>query len=309
MPSVSYLDCRLRDMVPADFRVIRSGSLFVLAVDTTGDRPRRRAMLASMRSMLIKTSLLPKRRMALLVDADNVSWKSFGLVASECSAFGDATVRRVYGKSEALKPWTKVIEEHSLSPRQVSGKNATDFAITIDAMDLLHSETRYDFCLVSSDSDFMPLAMRIRKESRFVLGMGYNKTPDVFVNACSHFKHIDVLERAAKTAAAKGAAKGAAETAQPTHAQRLEALSSALPDEETKQNFKRFCEVVEEEANANGWSSACRVGSRIVELGIQVLDFGASSKRPGRFLKNEMAAVYEHKQVKKSGLWVRPKCA
>jgi NYN domain/OST-HTH/LOTUS domain len=144
---------------------------------------------------------------AVLVDADNVSHSRMGAVLTEVARFGTASVKRVYGDwtQPALSSWKPVASEHVIQPIQqfanTVGKNATDSALIIDAMDLLYT-SRFDaFCIVSSDSDFTRLASRIREEGVAVYGFGERKTPEAFRNACDRFIYLDVLDEPTTDAA------------------------------------------------------------------------------------------------------------
>lgn len=135
--------------------------------------------------------------LAVLIDADNASPKSVGAVLAEIAKYGTANVRRVYGDWSKLNGWEKVILNNSLLPIQqfsyTEGKNATDSAMIIDAMDLLHSGRFGCFCLVTSDSDFTRLAARIREAGVVVYGFGENKTPKPFIAACDKFIYTEIL--------------------------------------------------------------------------------------------------------------------
>jgi uncharacterized LabA/DUF88 family protein len=138
--------------------------------------------------------------LAVLVDADNVSPSRIGAVLTEVARFGTASVKRVYGDwtKPNLGSWKPVASEHVIQPMQqfanTTGKNATDSALIIDAMDLLYTRRFSGFCIVSSDSDFTRLASRIREEGVTVYGFGERKTPETFRNACDRFTYLDVLE-------------------------------------------------------------------------------------------------------------------
>src|SRR5262250_1673588 len=126
------------------------------------------------------------RRLAVLIDADNVSAAVIAPLLAEIANFGSATVRRIYGDwtTPNLGSWKQVLAEHSIVPiqqfRNTTGKNATDSAMIIDAMDLLHGSRLDGFCLVSSDSDFTRLASRLREHGADVCGFGEQKTPESF---------------------------------------------------------------------------------------------------------------------------------
>ncbi|WP_137845441.1 NYN domain-containing protein [Microbacterium sp. 2FI] len=145
----------------------------------------------------------PNDLLAVLVDADNVPPSKMGAILTEVARFGTASVKRVYGDwtKPQLSSWKPVASEHVIQPMQqfanTVGKNATDSALIIDAMDLLYARRFQGFCIVSSDSDFTRLASRIREEGVTVYGFGERKTPEAFRNACDRFTYLDVLEEPA----------------------------------------------------------------------------------------------------------------
>ncbi|MBM7831966.1 hypothetical protein JOE59_002671 [Agromyces cerinus] len=145
----------------------------------------------------------PNDLLAVLVDADNVPPSKIGAVLTEVARFGTASVKRVYGDwtKPNLSSWKQVASEHVIQPMQqfanTVGKNATDSALIIDAMDLLYTRRFHGFCIVSSDSDFTRLASRIREEGVTVYGFGERKTPEAFRNACDQFTYLDVLDEPA----------------------------------------------------------------------------------------------------------------
>jgi uncharacterized protein (TIGR00288 family) len=133
----------------------------------------------------------------MLIDADNSPARSIQKILSELARHGKVNIRRAYGNwtSINLKSWEAVLQEHAIQPIQqydlTKGKNATDIAMTIDAMDILYTKQIDMFCLVTSDCDFTPLATRILAEGKSVAGFGERKVPSVFVNACSTFLFLD----------------------------------------------------------------------------------------------------------------------
>jgi uncharacterized LabA/DUF88 family protein len=139
--------------------------------------------------------------LALLIDADNVSAKIIVGLMAEIANYGTASVRRIYGDwtSPLMGSWKACLLDHSITPIQqfayTTGKNATDGAMIIDAMDLLYTGRYSAFCLVSSDSDFTRLASRIREQAVKVYGFGERKTPHAFVAACNKFTYFDVLDK------------------------------------------------------------------------------------------------------------------
>jgi len=137
--------------------------------------------------------------LAVLIDADNVPRAYIGAVLAEISKYGTASVKRVYGDwtKPQLRGWKDVANEHVIQPMQqfdnTTGKNSTDSALIIDAMDLLYTGRFRGFCIVSSDSDFTRLASRIREDGVTVYGFGERKTPESLRNACDRFTYLDVL--------------------------------------------------------------------------------------------------------------------
>lgn len=137
---------------------------------------------------------------ALMIDAENISPKYIEIILDEVSLSGTPAYKRIYGDwtSPDMAGWKKVLLENSLTPIQqfsyTQGKNASDSAMIIDAMDVLYTKNVDGFCLVSSDSDFTRLASRLRESRMFVIGMGESKTPTAFKAACDTFKYLDVLK-------------------------------------------------------------------------------------------------------------------
>lgn len=140
-----------------------------------------------------------ENRFALLIDADNVSAKYITPILDELSKYGNVTYKRIYGDwtSTQNSSWKEVLLQNSISPIQqfsyTHGKNATDSAMIIDAMDMLYTSELEGFCLVSSDSDFTKLASRLRESGRTVIGMGESKTPVPFRKACDIFTELELL--------------------------------------------------------------------------------------------------------------------
>lgn len=140
-----------------------------------------------------------ENKIALLIDCDNVSHKSVEGVIDELSKYGKVNIRNAYGnwKSENMKGWEEKLHPHAIKPVQqfvyTAGKNATDAAMIIDAMDLLYTQKLDAFALMTSDSDFTPLVMRLLANGLTVYGFGEKKTPSPFVKACSQFIYTENL--------------------------------------------------------------------------------------------------------------------
>ncbi|ALX05265.1 MULTISPECIES: NYN domain-containing protein [Aeromicrobium] len=142
---------------------------------------------------------MPPARIAVLIDADNAPASKIGAILSQVAKSGNAHVRRAYGdwKNAHLKGWESRLQEFAIAPVQqfayTKGKNASDIAMVIDAMDLLHAGVADGFAIVSSDADFTPLVMRLRQSGAEVLGFGGEKAPKAFQNACSTFYKLETL--------------------------------------------------------------------------------------------------------------------
>ncbi|KFF13403.1 NYN domain-containing protein [Chryseobacterium soli] len=138
-----------------------------------------------------------KFNIAILIDGDNAQAKLLKETIEEVSKYGKATIRRIYGDwtSQSMNSWKELVNLYSINPIQkfsyTSGKNSTDGAMIIDAMDILHGKSVEGFCIVSSDSDYTGLAKRIREEGLFVMGIGEKKTPEAFVKSCDIFTYTE----------------------------------------------------------------------------------------------------------------------
>ena len=191
-------------------------------------------------------------RLAVLIDADNTQATIIEGLLSEVAKYGTASVKRIYGDwtSTALRNWKEVLLEYSIQPIQqfgyTKGKNATDSAMIIDAMDLLYTGKFHGFCIVSSDSDFTKLASRIRESGLIVYGFGEKKTPAAFVSACDKFIYIEVL-RAKINENESIAKKSAAELKQDTRLVRL------------------LRDAVEASSDESGWALLATTGSNIAK--------------------------------------------
>jgi uncharacterized LabA/DUF88 family protein len=192
-------------------------------------------------------------RLAVLIDADNASPRIADGLFEEVAKLGEASVRRIYGdfSGSRLKAWADILSKHAIIPYQqfayTTGKNASDIALVIDAMDLLHSGRFDGFCLVSSDSDFTRLASRIREQGLDVFGFGEQKTPESFRQACRRFIYTENL-----LSGTPAADHGAAPAARP-----LEPPSAAIPI------LKR---VISQMDSDDGWVDLGAVGQRLSNL-------------------------------------------
>lgn len=149
----------------------------------------------------MKSTESPNESIALLIDADNAPAAKIDFIIAELASYGVVNIRRAYGnwKKQGLKGWEAILHEYAIQPIQhfdiTKGKNATDMALLIDAMDILYTKEVETFCLVSSDCDFTPLILRLRADGKQVIGFGGQKTPMPFVNSCTRFLFLDDNER------------------------------------------------------------------------------------------------------------------
>lgn len=213
------------------------------------------------------TALAPNRRIALLIDADNVSHAKIALILAELSKYGTANIRRAYGDwgSAGLKGWKTKLHDFAIRPIQQfsysTGKNATDIALVIDAMELLYTQKLDAFCIASSDADFTPLVMQLKANGHDVYGFGARKTPDPFVNACTTFLYLDSLEdQAAEVEPVekpKGGKKATAKS-EPT-VPATKAPGNALAQDPTLVTILRG--AVEAAEWDDGWASMSAAGS------------------------------------------------
>ena len=145
--------------------------------------------------------MIKDTKIAVLIDGDNIPSKYISEMMEEIAKYGTPTIKRIYGDwtKPHLSKWKNVLLENAITPIQqyayTTGKNATDSAMIIDAMDILYSEKVNGFCLVSSDSDFTKLATRLREAAMQVYGMGEKKTPNPFIVACDKFIYLEILKK------------------------------------------------------------------------------------------------------------------
>src|SRR4051812_34151550 len=191
-------------------------------------------------------------RLAVLIDADNTSPRIAAGLLEEVAKFGEASVRRIYGdfSGNRLKSWADILQKFAVDPYQqfayTTGKNASDIALVIDAMDLLHSGRFDGFCLVSSDSDFTRLAARIREQGVDVFGFGEQKTPESFRQACRRFVYTENLLGGATNS------QGVASPSKP-----LQSPSAATPI---------IMKVITQMESEDGWVSLGEVGKQLANL-------------------------------------------
>jgi len=211
-------------------------------------------------------------KLAVLIDADNVPYSNVKGMMEEIAKFGTPTTKRIY--ADWTKPnangWKAVLLEHAITPIQqysyTVGKNSSDSALIIDAMDLLYSGKLDGFCIVSSDSDFTRLAIRLRESGMKVIGIGEQKTPKPFISACDRFVYIEVLDGAIK----KKRKTTTVQTKLPKTAAAPVTESKKVVEKETPNKIdSQTIELIEDTLDAigddDGWAFLGDVGNLIVK--------------------------------------------
>jgi uncharacterized LabA/DUF88 family protein/Fe-S-cluster formation regulator IscX/YfhJ len=208
--------------------------------------------------MIFKTLKMREKNdlnLAVLIDADNIPYSHIKEMLDEIAKFGTPSIKRIYGDwtKPTVSGWKPSLLEHAITPIQqysyTTGKNATDSAMIIDAMDILHSEKVDGFCLVSSDSDFTRLAIRLRESGMLVIGIGEKKTPNPFIVACDKFIYIEIIGRA-KT--------------QPASTTDSSTASSAL-DSISTEIIQLLRSSIIDLADENGWAFLAEVGNLLIK--------------------------------------------
>jgi uncharacterized LabA/DUF88 family protein len=202
-------------------------------------------------------------KLAILIDADNVPYSNVKGMMEEITKYGTPTTKRIY--ADWTKPnangWKSVLLEHAITPIQqysyTVGKNSSDSAMIIDAMDLLYSDKVDGFCIVSSDSDFTRLAIRLRESGMKVIGIGEKKTPNSFIVACDRFIYIEVLDGAIKQKPVKSSITSALESKK-----LVEPTPSSKIDLQTIELIEATIEAIGDD---DGWAFLGDVGNLIVK--------------------------------------------
>jgi uncharacterized LabA/DUF88 family protein len=237
-----------------------------------------------------------QKKIAVLIDADNTPYSVIELILQEIAVHGHIITKRAYGdfSSEPLKKWKNTLNENAILPVQqfsyTVGKNSSDSALIIDAMDLLYTDKYDAFVLVSSDSDFTKLASRLRESQMYVFGVGRKQTPASFVNACDDFIFIENLNQAEeiavgsepeeKTAAARTGrrVKKSPQGSAPGHASEAgkNAAADTLTDRQFRQIYRLLTNAYEKYVDDSGWADVSKAGSLFKRQnpGFDTRDFG-----------------------------------
>lgn len=209
-------------------------------------------------------------KLAVLIDADNVPYSNVKGMMEEIAKYGTPTTKRIY--ADWTKPnaggWKSVLLEHAITPIQqysyTVGKNSSDSAMIIDAMDLLYSDKVDGFCIVSSDSDFTRLAIRLRESGMKVIGMGEKKTPNSFIVACDRFIYIEVLAGATQKKAKKPAVDNKKPAEKPVEKTVEKPIEKSLNKIDT-QTIELIESTIEDICDDDGWAFLGDVGNLIVK--------------------------------------------
>ncbi len=198
-------------------------------------------------------------KLAVLIDADNIPYSNVRGMLDEIAKFGIPTIKRIYGDwtKPTVSGWKPALLENAITPIQqysyTTGKNATDSAMIIDAMDILHSEKVDGFCIVSSDSDFTRLATRLRESGMMVIGIGEKKTPNPFIVSCDKFIYLEILGTADEVEAAE---KKANENDAPKPIEK---------EKVDKRLIRLFRVTIDDIADDNDWAFLADVGRLIMK--------------------------------------------
>jgi len=227
-------------------------------------------------------------KLAVLIDADNTQPDIVQGLLDEIANYGTASVKRIYGNwtSPTLGKWKKELLEHSIQPIQqfdyTKGKNATDSAMIIDAMDLLYTNTFDGFCIVSSDSDFTRLASRIRESGLLVYGFGESKTPSAFSSACDKFIYLDLI-------------RGKTDEGEAIKKRTMKELR------QDQKLINRLRNAVQASSDDSGWANLGPVGSNLIKHSPQFDPRNYGYQRLGELVAATELYEIEHRPVGDTG--------
>lgn len=195
-----------------------------------------------------------ENKIALIIDCDNAKADAIYGIMEELSKYGETNIRRAYGNWKGSNPWEEVLHPFAIQPVQqfpyTRGKNATDLAMTIDAMEILFTENVDLFAIVSSDSDFTPLAMKLRAKSKQVIGFGEEKTPQPFIDSCNTFTYIDKFKKPTDS-------DDTTNTIEKTDKNKLRGNTKIM---------KAIREAINEKSDDDGWAEASAISQQINQL-------------------------------------------
>ncbi|MBT7866438.1 MAG: NYN domain-containing protein [Opitutales bacterium] len=238
------------------------------------------------------TDNVSNQSIALLIDSDNAPAAKIDFIIAELATYGVVNIRRAYGNwtKSSLSGWEKVLHEYAIQPIQhfdiVKGKNASDMALLIEAMDMLYTKNVGTFCLVSSDCDFTPLVLRLRSDGKQVIGFGSKKAPAPFVASCTRFLYLDDSETKTKKA------------------QTGKADSGNSLKRDTKL-IKLLRNAVESAGGDDGWARLGPVGTHIQNQGsFDSRNYGFS-RLSGLFAAIDLFEIKQSQSANAASHWVR----
>lgn len=199
-------------------------------------------------------------KLAVLIDADNVPYANVKEMLDEIAKYGNPTIKRIYGDwtSTRASGWKNVLLENAITPIQqysyTTGKNSSDSALIIDAMDLLYSKKVNGFCIVSSDSDFTRLATRLREAGMLVIGIGEKKTPKPFITACDKFIYIEILRRESRSSVSENGKRTSSSKSKSSSVNKID-----------KDLIELIKESIDEISDENGWAFLGSLGNYILK--------------------------------------------
>jgi hypothetical protein len=255
-------------------------------------------------------------KMAVLIDGDNAQASLLNKMLAEIAKHGSVTIRRIYGDwtTQNMHSWKDALHMHAVQPiqqfRYTVGKNATDSALIIDAMDIMHRRLVEGFCIVSSDSDYTRLATRIREEGFFVMGIGQKKTPKSFVNACDLFIYTENLaprrENKPRPEPSRDRGRGGSRKAEPQEPpQPQQQPQSLYAGADPMPLLREAYEMVVQE---NGWANLGPMGKALQQLdpGFDPRSFG--QRQLSSLIKSlPDFEVRRNEEDASGGIWVRLK--
>lgn len=189
-----------------------------------------------------------EKKIALIIDCDNAKADAIYGIMEELSKYGETNIRRAYGNFAEKSSWGKdILHDYAICPVQqfpyTKGKNATDLAMTIDVMEILYKEDVDIFAIVSSDSDFTPLAMKLRAKAKYVIGFGEKKTPSPFIDSCNSFIYIDKFKKPTKEEAATNSIEKWDKNRLRGHTKIMNAIRKAIIEEMDDDGFAEASRV------------------------------------------------------------------
>jgi len=199
-------------------------------------------------------------KLAVLIDADNIPYKNVKEMLDEIAKYGNPTIKRIYADwtSSRVTGWKNVLLENAITPIQqysyTTGKNSSDSALIIDAMDLLYSKKVSGFCIVSSDSDFTRLATRLREAGMLVIGMGERKTPKPFITACDKFIYLEILKKQKESNTKESGKKQSDSKSESSSVNKID-----------RELIRLIKDSIDEISDENGWAFLGSLGNYILK--------------------------------------------